>query len=46
MVYLQGGDFIYGGANRAVFDRVNLVNYSMERKTPVLSLALNYWVSI
>ncbi|KAK6379867.1 hypothetical protein LTS17_005941 [Exophiala oligosperma] len=46
MVYVHGGAFIYGGANRSVFDGVNLVNYSIDRKTPVLSLALNYRVGI
>ncbi|CAI6068794.1 unnamed protein product [Clonostachys chloroleuca] len=46
MVYIHGGAFKYGGANRSVFDGVNLVSFSMSRGSPVVSVALNYRVGI
>jgi carboxylesterase type B len=44
MVYIHGGSLVYGGANEPIFDGVNAVTYSMERKTPVVTVNLNYRV--
>lgn len=46
MVYIHGGAFVYGGANRSVFDGVNLVTYSIELRKPVISIAINYRVGL
>ncbi|BDD60065.1 hypothetical protein MAP00_005229 [Monascus purpureus] len=46
MVYIHGGSFLYGGANRPVFDGVNFVSHSVARNTPVVAVNFNYRVGL
>ena len=46
MLYIHGGSFLYGGANRSIFDGVNFVSHSIERGTPVIAVNFNYRVGL
>ena len=46
MVYIHGGSFLFGGANRSAFDLVNFVSYSLARGTPVVAVNFNYRVGL
>lgn len=46
MLYIHGGSFLYGGANRSIFDGVNFVSHSLERGTPVIAINFNYRVGL
>lgn len=46
MVYIHGGSFLYGGANRPVFDGVNFLSHSVSRGTPVIAVNFNYRVGL
>ncbi|KAM0544373.1 hypothetical protein ACHAPJ_011832 [Fusarium lateritium] len=44
MVYTHGGSFLYGGANKPIYDSVNFVSHSVFRNTPVVCVNFNYRV--
>ncbi|RFN49077.1 hypothetical protein FIE12Z_6718 [Fusarium flagelliforme] len=46
MLYIHGGSFLFGGANKGVFDCVNLATYAAERDTPVVAINFNYRVGL
>ncbi|KAF4442960.1 hypothetical protein F53441_11604 [Fusarium austroafricanum] len=46
MVYIHGGSFLFGGANKGVFDCVNLTTYAAARDTPVVTVNFNYRVGL
>ncbi|RYC89435.1 hypothetical protein BFJ63_vAg7688 [Fusarium oxysporum f. sp. narcissi] len=46
MVYIHGGSFLFGGANKGVFDCVNLTTFAAARNTPVVTVNLNYRVGL
>ncbi|KAF4456137.1 hypothetical protein FALBO_15481 [Fusarium albosuccineum] len=46
MVYIHGGSFLFGGANKGVFDGVNFVTHAMSRNTPVVAVNFNYRVGL
>ncbi|KAK7424323.1 hypothetical protein QQX98_000591 [Neonectria punicea] len=46
MVYIHGGSFLFGGANKGVFDSVNFVTHAAARNTPVVSVNFNYRVGL
>lgn len=46
MCYIHGGSFLFGGANRAIFDGVETVSHSLEAGTPVVTVNFNYRVGL
>ncbi|KAM0414737.1 hypothetical protein ACHAPT_013428 [Fusarium lateritium] len=46
MVYIHGGSFLFGGANKGVFDSVNFVTHAVARNTPVVAVNFNYRVGL
>jgi carboxylesterase type B len=46
MVYIHGSSWLYGGANKGVFDGVNFVSHSVARGTPVVAVKFNYRVGL
>lgn len=46
MVYIHGGSFLFGGANKGVFDGVNFVTHAVTRGSPVVAVAFNYRVGL
>lgn len=46
MVYIHGGSFLFGGANRPVYDGVNFVSHSVKVGSPVIAINFNYRVGI
>lgn len=46
MVYVHGGSLLYGGANLAIFDAVNLVSRSMKLGKPIIVVNFNYRVGL
>ena len=46
MVYIHGGSFLFGGANRPAFDAVNFISHSLSRGTPVVAVNFNYRVGL
>ncbi|KAF4964249.1 hypothetical protein FSARC_7803 [Fusarium sarcochroum] len=46
MVYIHGGSFLFGGANKGVFDCVNLTTHAATRNTPIVAVNFNYRVGL
>ncbi|KAM5377485.1 hypothetical protein ACJZ2D_004854 [Fusarium nematophilum] len=46
MVYIHGGSFLFGGANKGVFDSVNFVTHAVARNAPVVAVNFNYRVGL
>lgn len=46
MVFIHGGSFVFGGADRHGYHRPNLVSYSVARETPIILVTLNYRVGL
>ncbi|KAJ5245545.1 hypothetical protein N7489_005641 [Penicillium chrysogenum] len=46
MVYIHGGSFLFGGANKGVFDCVNFVTHAANRHTPIVAVNFNYRVGL
>ncbi|KAL6918610.1 hypothetical protein ACHAP8_010987 [Fusarium lateritium] len=46
MVYIHGGSFLFGGANKGVFDSVNLTTHAATRNTPIVAVNFNYRVGL
>ncbi|KAE8382455.1 Alpha/Beta hydrolase protein [Aspergillus bertholletiae] len=46
MVYVHGGSLLYGGANLAIFDGVNLVAHSKQVGKPIVYVNFNYRIGL
>ncbi|CAJ0546565.1 Ff.00g011920.m01.CDS01 [Fusarium sp. VM40] len=46
MVYIHGGSFLFGGANKGVFDSVNFATHAAARNTAVVAVNFNYRVGL
>lgn len=44
--YVHGGSLLYGGANLAIFDSVNLVSHSLNLGKPIVAINFNYRVGL
>ncbi|KAI5294113.1 hypothetical protein KEM52_004686 [Ascosphaera acerosa] len=46
LLFTHGGSFLFGGANRPVYDMVNLVTHSVNTNSPVIAVTFNYRVGL
>lgn len=46
LLFIHGGSFLFGGANRPAYDMVNLVTHSVNTNSPVIAVTFNYRVGL